>query len=315
MPSYLWPTTSSHPVLAEYRLVVPEPCACLPSICVQKFAYCSFVCHGLEAYLHSLSYFFFFFNLLYKLLFRFPTPLRSWALFDIGPNIFFGLFLDCPHFLSYYFIIPTIMTQSCWASLGQPFTLSLSGLAWPLVLLLMGSCVPFVFSLGHPRPIFFLWASLAFLLTLHSYEFLLTSSGFPSPITLFSSLGFMGLPLTPYFLCSRYFESAVAHSHFSISYTAHGYAISLFLSSFKPTCLFKAHLFISWLCDPLFLPLWPNGFAICLPTPLLPLFLGFLLSTWILKIDPQQVIVKRCVSFNNSQHFHVSLFLSRTLSS
>ena len=149
------------------------------------------------------------------------------------------------------------MTQSCWASLGQAFTLSLSGLAWSLVLLLMDSCVPFVFSLGHPWPIFFLWASLALLLTLHSHGFLLTSLGFPSPITLFSSLGFMGLPLTPYFLCSCYFESAVAHSHFSISYTTHGYDISLFPDFFKPIHLFKAHLFISWACNPLFMPLGP----------------------------------------------------------
>ena len=137
------------------------------------------------------------------------------------------------------------MTQSCWASLGQSFTLSPSGLAWPLLFLLMGSYVPFVFSLRHPWPICFLWASLALLLTLHSHGLLLISLGFPGLITLFSSLGFMGLPLTPYFLCLHYFGLAVALSHFSISYTAHGYAISLFSDSLKPTCLFNAHLFIS----------------------------------------------------------------------
>ena len=130
----------------------------------------------------------------------------------------------------------------------------------------MGSCVPFVFSLGHPWPIYFLWASLALLLTLHFHGLLLTSLGFPGPITLFSSLGFMGLPLTPYFLCLRYFKPAVAHSHFAISYTAHVYVIFLFPGSFKPTCLFKAYLFISWACNPLFLPLRPNDFAIYLPT-------------------------------------------------
>ena len=179
------------------------------------------------------------------------------------------------------------MTQSCWTSLDLPFTLSLSDLAWPLVLLLIDSCVPFVFSLGHHWPICFLWVSLTLLLTLHSYGFLLTLLGFPDSITLFSPLGFVGLPLTLYFFCLRYFEPAVAHSYFSISYTAHEYAISLFPGSFKSTCFFKTHLFISWACDPLFLPLGPNGFAICLPTPLLPLLLGFLLSTWILKNDPQ----------------------------
>ena len=123
----------------------------------------------------------------------------------------------------------------------------------------------FCFSLEHSWPICFLWASLSLLLTLHSHELLLTSLGFPDPITLFSSLEFMDLSLTPYFLCLHYFGLAVALSHFFISYTAHGYAIFLFPSSFKPTCLFKAHLFISWACDLLFLLLGPNGFAICLP--------------------------------------------------
>ena len=150
--------------------------------------------------------------------FRFSAPLRSWALFDTGPYISFGPFLDCPHFLPYYSVIPAVMTQSCWASLGQPFTLSPSGLAWPLVFLLMGSCVPFVFLLGilgpfaffgFPWPICFLWVSLTLLLTLHSHGLLLTSLGFIGPITLFSSLGFMDLPLTPYFLCLHYFGLAV----------------------------------------------------------------------------------------------------------
>ena len=118
---------------------------------------------------------------------------------------------------------------------------------------------------GHLWPTCFLWASLALLLTLHSHGLLLTSLGFSGPITLFSSLGFMSLPLTPYFLCLHYFGPAVALSHFSTSYTAHCYAISLFLSFFKPTCLFKTHLFISRVYDSLFLPLRPNSFAIFLP--------------------------------------------------
>ena len=134
----------------------------------------------------------------------------------------------------------------------------------------MGSCVPLGFL--SPLDFFgllwstcFFWASLALLLTLHFHGLLLTSLGFIGPITLFSSLGFMGLPLTPYFFCLHYFGLAVALSHFSTSDIAHSYAISLFPDFFKPTCLFKAHLFISWACDPLSLPLGPNGFAICLP--------------------------------------------------
>ena len=130
----------------------------------------------------------------------------------------------------------------------------------------MGSCVPFAFSLGHPWLVCFLWASSSLLLTLYSYGLLLTSLGFLGPITSFSSLGFMGLPLIPYFLCLHYFRLVVAHSHFSISYTAHGYAIFLFPGFFKPIYLHKTHLFISWACDPLFLPLRPNGFTTCLPT-------------------------------------------------
>ena len=180
------------------------------------------------------------------------------------------------------------MTQSCWAFLDQPFTLSPSGLAWPLVFLLMGSCVPFVFTLGNPWPICSLWASLVLLLTLHSHGLLLTSLGFPGPITLFSSLWFMGLPLTRYFLCLRYFGPVVALFHFSISYTAHGYAISLFPGSFKPTCLFKAHLFISWVCDPLFLQLGPNGFAIYLPILCCPCRWAFFFLLGFSKNESQQ---------------------------
>ena len=106
-----------------------------------------------------------------------------------------------------------------------------------------GLICPFCFSLGHPWPICFLWASSSLLLTLHSHGLLLTSLGFLNLITSFSSLGFIGLPLTPYFLCT--FGPIVAHSHFSTSYTAHGYAISLFPGFFKPIYLLKAHLFIS----------------------------------------------------------------------
>ena len=69
-----------------------------------------------------------------------------------------------------------------------------------------GLLCPFCFfSLGHPWPVCFIWASSSLLLTLHSHSLLLTSLDFPSPITSFSSLGFVGLPLTPYFLCMHYF--------------------------------------------------------------------------------------------------------------
>ena len=202
MPSYLWSMTSLCPVLAGYRLVRSRPCACLPFMYVQKSACYSLVRRGLEAYLYNLLF------ILWPFMwtaFLFPAPLGGRYLFVTGLYTSFGPFLDCPHFQPYYSVIPTVMTQSCGASLGLQFTLSPSGLTWPLVFLLMGFCVFFVFSLGHPWPICFFWASSSLLLTLHSHELLLTSLGFPSLITSLSSLGFMGLPLTPYFLCLHYF--------------------------------------------------------------------------------------------------------------
>ena len=107
-----------------------------------KFVCCSLIHRGLEA------------CLLCELLFDFPLPLGA-GLFVTGLYISFGPFLDCPHFLPYHSVISTVMTQSCWAFLGPPFILSPSGLAWPLVLLLIGSCIPFVFLLGILGPFAF----------------------------------------------------------------------------------------------------------------------------------------------------------------
>ena len=80
----------------------------------------------------------------------------------------------------------------------------------------------------------------------------------------------MRLPSTPYFLCLHYFGLVVAHSHFFTSYIAHGFATSLFPGSFRPICFLKAHLFISWACDPLFLSLGLNGFFLTLLTLFFP---------------------------------------------
>ena len=46
--SYLWPMAPPCPILAEYRLVVPGPCACFPFRFVQESACCSCVCRDLE---------------------------------------------------------------------------------------------------------------------------------------------------------------------------------------------------------------------------------------------------------------------------
>ena len=59
----------------------------------------------------------------------------------------------------------------------------------------------------------------------------------PSQLHYPSSLGFMGLPSTPYFLYFHYFGPTAAHSHFFISYTTHGL---LFLSFWTPLSPFTS---------------------------------------------------------------------------
>ena len=49
-----------------------------------------------------------------------------------------------------------------------------------------------------------------------------------------TSLGFMGLPSTPYFLCFHYFGSVVAHSYFSTSYTTHDLLFLSFRAPLSP---------------------------------------------------------------------------------
>ena len=198
----------------------------------------------------------------------------------------FCLMVGFAFFSSPLFLLPPPAIPLCYSCYNDSILLGLfrpvvysfpQGLSMAINPPTHGLLCPFCFSFGHPWPICFLWASLTLLLTLHSHGLLLTLLGFPGPITLFSSLGFIGLPLIPYFFCLYYFGPTVAHSHFSISYTTHGYAISFFLSFFKPICLLKTHFFILWACDSLFLPLGPNGFAICLPTLYCPCCWAFFL--------------------------------------
>ena len=122
-----------------WALRVPSFHLCPKSACR------SLIRHGLEACLHSLPSIFWPFI---SSAFWFPAAFRGWAFIVTGLYISFGPFLDCPHFLPCHSVILAVMTQSCWAPLGLLFILSLSGLTWPLVFLLMGSCVPFVFLLG-----------------------------------------------------------------------------------------------------------------------------------------------------------------------
>ena len=87
-----------------------------------------------------------------------------------------------------------------------------------------------LFSLGHPQPTCLPWASSALFLTLYSLGLLLTSLGFPSLITSYSSLGFMGLSSIPYSLCLHCFGPAAAHSYFFHIIHCPWVCYSLFLS-------------------------------------------------------------------------------------
>ena len=170
------------------------------------------------------------------------------------------------------FLLRSCLPQSCWTSLGLPFILFPNGPVRPLVLLLhyWRASVSHLFSLRRPWPICFPWASLALFLTLHYQGFLLNCLGFPSPMTLFLVLGVHGLAINPLLsLLSLLWVCRGPFSLFHIIYCP-WFAFSLFPGSFKPIYLLKAHLFISWACDPLFLPLGLNGFSIRLPTPFCP---------------------------------------------
>ena len=114
-----------------------------------KSVYRLLVRRSLEACLHSLPSVFWPFM---WVAFWFPASFRGWAVIVIGLYTSFDPFFDCPHFLPCHSVIPAVMTQFCWAPLGLPFILSPSGLIWPLVFLLIGSCVPFIFLLGILDP-------------------------------------------------------------------------------------------------------------------------------------------------------------------
>ena len=122
------------------------------------------------------------------------------------------------------------------------------------------------------RPVCFPWASLALFLTLHSHGLLLNSLGFPGPITLSLILGVHGLAINP--LLSLLLLLWACRGPFSLFHIIYypWFAFSLFPGFFKSIYLLKAHLFISWVCDPLLLPLRLNGFSIYLPTLFCPCY-------------------------------------------
>ena len=133
----------------------------------------------------------------------------------------------------------------------------------------LGSFVPFVFpwafwarllSLGFlfPFPNFALpWAFTNFI-------------GFPRPNYLILILGTHGLTINP--LLSLFLLLWACRGPFSLFHIIYcpWFAFSLFPGSLRPIYLFKNHLFISWACDPLFLPFGLNGFLLNLLTLFFP---------------------------------------------
>ena len=148
----------------------------------------------------------------------------------------------------------------------------MSHLVRPLVFLLHHWRAPMshLFSLGRPRPICFPRVSSTFFLTLHSHGLLLNFLGFPGPITLSLIFGVHGFAINP--LLSSLSLLWACRGSFSLFHIIYwpGPTFSLFPGSFKPIYLLKAHLFISWACDLLFLLLGLNGFSIYLPTLFCP---------------------------------------------
>ena len=141
-----------------------------------------------------------------------PAPFRA------GLYLIVGFFSFSPFFYSFLqfciscctilsFLLWCYLTQACWASLGLSFIFlpmtqhsywSYYYMACKLLcpIFLLGILGSFVF-LGHPWPICFSWASLAFFLILLSHELLLIPLGFLGPITLSFILGAHGLSINP----------------------------------------------------------------------------------------------------------------------
>ena len=189
--------------------------------------------------------------------------------------LLFYFFLQfCYHFLPYHSIIPAVMLFD--PSLLGLFRLaaysSLNDLVWSLGFLLhcLRAPVSHLFPLGHPWPICFPWASSAIFLILHSYRFLLTPLGFPDPITLSFILGAHGLSIS--LLLSLLALLQACCGPFSLSYITYCLWVCYFslFGLLWPVCFLKAHLFILWAHDPLFLPLGLNGFSIHLLTLFYP---------------------------------------------
>ena len=187
--------TSPCPVLVGYRLVRSGPCACLSSMYIQNLP----AAHASAMVgLHSLPSVFDYF--LVSLSFM-ACPIRGWALLHGGLCFSSAYPFSCYHLLPYHSIIPAakLFAPILLGLFGPAVYSSPNGPVRPLVLLLhhWRAPVSHLFSLRRPWPICFPWASLSLFLTLHSHGLLLSSLGFPYPITLSFILGAHELAINP----------------------------------------------------------------------------------------------------------------------
>ena len=143
---------------------------------------------------------------------------------------------------------------------------------WALYYIACGLFCPIYFLLGILGSFAFLGVCLVLFLTLRSHEFLLTPLGFHDPITLSFILRAHRLAINP--LLSLLALLRVCYGPFSLFYITYCPWVCYFSlsGSFRPICFLKAHLFILWAYDPLFLPLGLNSFSINLLTLFYPCF-------------------------------------------
>ena len=127
----------------------------------------------------------------------FPAPFKSWTLSDDGPYIslahsWFSLFFAMLY--CYFCRNNLILLGLFWAS--HLFFLSV---AWHghWFAFIYGLLCSFWLSFGHPRPVCFLWTSLALLLILHSHGLFTNFIGLPWPNNLILILGVYGLAINP----------------------------------------------------------------------------------------------------------------------
>ena len=171
--------------------------------------------------------------------------------FSFFSPLFCSFLQSCFHFLLHYSAIPAVMSfgLSLLGFFGLAACSSLNDSAWSLGFFLLHylrAPVSHLFPLGHPWPICFPWASLAYFLTLRSHGLLLTPLGFPGPITLSFILWGLWACHQPF----TFFTCITSGLIWPIlTFLHHILPMSLLLLSlwahFRPIHFLKAHLFIS----------------------------------------------------------------------